>query len=142
MGVAKRLGKSIATVRRMEGIELHPARDERGVHRFDPDEVEAVANGAIPVVREHRMRDLENYQRALELQHEMLAEEQRDRHRQDEQEQQARDELIRNQGAEQMGQLEKAQTLDRVLNLIREGADSMDDDELDNWWEIAHELAE
>ena len=42
-GVARRLGKSIATVRRMEGVELHPTRDERGVHRFDPDEVERIA---------------------------------------------------------------------------------------------------
>ena len=42
-GVAKRLGKSIASVRRMEGVELHPVRDERGVHRFDPVEVEQVA---------------------------------------------------------------------------------------------------
>jgi hypothetical protein len=41
--VARRLGKSIATVRRIEGMLLHPARDERGVHRFDPDEVEALA---------------------------------------------------------------------------------------------------
>ena len=29
----------------MEGIDLHPARDERGVYRFDPDEVERVARG-------------------------------------------------------------------------------------------------
>ena len=43
--VAKRLGKCIATVRRMEGVELHPVRDERGVNRFDPDEVEAAAAG-------------------------------------------------------------------------------------------------
>jgi len=37
------LGKSIASVRRMEGVELHPVRDERGVHRFDPVEVDQVA---------------------------------------------------------------------------------------------------
>ncbi len=43
--VAKRLGKSIATVRRMEGVELFPTRDGRGVFRFDPAEVEAVAAG-------------------------------------------------------------------------------------------------
>jgi hypothetical protein len=42
-GVAKRLGKSIATVRRMEGHELHPVKDENGVHRFDPEEVAEVA---------------------------------------------------------------------------------------------------
>lgn len=41
--VAKRLGKSIATVRRMEGSDLHPKRDERGVFQFDFDEVEAIA---------------------------------------------------------------------------------------------------
>ena len=37
------MGKSVASVRRMEGVELHPVRDERGVHRFDPEEVEQVA---------------------------------------------------------------------------------------------------
>lgn len=41
--VGRRLGKSIATVRRIEGVLLHPVRDERGIHRFDPDEVEALA---------------------------------------------------------------------------------------------------
>lgn len=41
--VARRLGKSIATVRRIEGVLLHPTRDERGVHHFDPNEVEALA---------------------------------------------------------------------------------------------------
>jgi len=44
--VAKRLGKSIATVRRLEGRELHPRRDAKGVLRFDRDEVEAVAEGS------------------------------------------------------------------------------------------------
>lgn len=43
-GVAKRLGKSIATIRRMEGVELHPVRDEHGVYRFDPDEVDRVGS--------------------------------------------------------------------------------------------------
>jgi hypothetical protein len=38
--VAKRLGKSIATIRRMEGRELHPERDPNGIMRFDPEEVE------------------------------------------------------------------------------------------------------
>jgi hypothetical protein len=42
--VARRLGKSIATVRRMEGNELHPARDERGVLRFTAEEVEHVVS--------------------------------------------------------------------------------------------------
>jgi hypothetical protein len=41
--VAKRLGKSLATVRRLEGSRLHPVADTRGVHHFDPDEVEALA---------------------------------------------------------------------------------------------------
>lgn len=102
------------------------------------------------MVREHRTRDLENYRRALERQHEeLLAEEQQaeeDRRRRHEQEQRARDELIRDevarQVAKQMDELEKARTLNRVLNLIREGADVMDEDDLDNWWQIAHELAE
>src|SRR5690349_3484518 len=39
-GVAKRLGRSIATVRRMEGNELHPWVDDRGIHRFDQTEVD------------------------------------------------------------------------------------------------------
>jgi hypothetical protein len=38
-GVAKRLKKSIATVRRLEGSELNPTVDHRGVHRFSEDEV-------------------------------------------------------------------------------------------------------
>jgi hypothetical protein len=61
-GVAKRLGKSIATVRRMEGIELFPTRDERGIHRFDPEEVERVARGERSPNRTpkpHRMADLQ-----------------------------------------------------------------------------------
>jgi len=41
--VAKRLGKSLATVRRLEGVRLRPLQDSRGVHHFDPDEVEALA---------------------------------------------------------------------------------------------------
>ena len=44
-GVAKRLGKSIATVRRMEGVELHPTLGTDGVHLFEPGEVDDVANG-------------------------------------------------------------------------------------------------
>lgn len=42
--VARRLGKSIATVRRIEGVLLHPTRDERGIHHFEPDEVESLAS--------------------------------------------------------------------------------------------------
>ena len=38
--VARRLGKSIATVRRMEGNQLHPARDAHGVLRFAAEDVE------------------------------------------------------------------------------------------------------
>jgi hypothetical protein len=41
--VAKRLGKSVATVRRLEGIELFPTLDEDGTHQFDAAEVEALA---------------------------------------------------------------------------------------------------
>ena len=42
--VATRLGKSLATVRRLEGVRLWPVQDSRGVHRFDPYEVEALAH--------------------------------------------------------------------------------------------------
>jgi hypothetical protein len=45
-GVARRLGKSIATVRRMEGVELHPEVDDRGVHWFDIREVDTLRRGA------------------------------------------------------------------------------------------------
>src|SRR5258708_34184509 len=41
--VAKRIGKSVATVRRLEGIELFQTLDEGGAHRFDAAEVEALA---------------------------------------------------------------------------------------------------
>ena len=41
--VARRLGKSISTVRRLEGVDLHPVRGPDGVNRFDPAEVEALA---------------------------------------------------------------------------------------------------
>jgi len=38
------LGESLATVRRIEGVLLHPTRDAaRGVHRFDDGEVETLA---------------------------------------------------------------------------------------------------
>ncbi len=43
--VADRLGRSLATVRRLEGDLLHPRRDARGVHHFDRAEVETVARG-------------------------------------------------------------------------------------------------
>jgi hypothetical protein len=38
-GVAKRLGKSVATVRRLEGYELWPYVDHNGVHRFPEEQV-------------------------------------------------------------------------------------------------------
>jgi hypothetical protein len=41
--VARRLRRSIATVRRIEGLYLHPVVDWRGVHRFYPDEVRSLA---------------------------------------------------------------------------------------------------
>jgi hypothetical protein len=41
-GVAQRLGRSLATVRRLEGMELFPSRDAQGVHWFDEDEVQDV----------------------------------------------------------------------------------------------------
>lgn len=41
-GVTKRIGRSIATVRRMEGRSLHPTQDADGVHWFEPREVEVV----------------------------------------------------------------------------------------------------
>lgn len=54
--VARRLGKSVATVRRLEGHLLHPSRDSRGIHRFDPNEVESlvqdVERGRVVLVAE------------------------------------------------------------------------------------------
>ena len=41
-GVAKRLNCSIATVRRLEGRELFPEKDAKGVHRFDLSQVNAL----------------------------------------------------------------------------------------------------
>jgi len=53
--VAKLLGRSIATVRRLEGRELFPHRDGNGILRFDLDEVNAVARrlrrGDVPAAR-------------------------------------------------------------------------------------------
>lgn len=42
--VAKALRCSISTVRRLEGVELHPTEDADGVHRFDPLEVIHLVN--------------------------------------------------------------------------------------------------
>jgi AcrR family transcriptional regulator len=41
--VAKRLGISVSTVRRLEGSKLHPLITANGVRRFKPDDVERVA---------------------------------------------------------------------------------------------------
>lgn len=41
--VAHRIGRSISTVRKMEGHSLHPRVDWRGVRRFDADEVNEAA---------------------------------------------------------------------------------------------------
>lgn len=41
--VAKRLGISVSTVRRLEGSKLHPLVTANGVRRFKPDDVERVA---------------------------------------------------------------------------------------------------
>ncbi len=41
--VARRIGRSISTVRKLEGTLLHPERDSRGVHRFRSEEVEKLA---------------------------------------------------------------------------------------------------
>ena len=49
-GAAKRLGISVATLRRYEGELLHPMKDGNGHHRFDPEDLRAagpeVASGA------------------------------------------------------------------------------------------------
>jgi hypothetical protein len=54
--VAARLGKSVATVRRIEGVLLAPTRDHRGVHRFIAGDVDnlaaAVARGEVHLSRE------------------------------------------------------------------------------------------
>ena len=47
-GAARVLGKTVSTVRRLEGEVLFPQVDARGVHWFDPRRVERVAE---------RMRD-------------------------------------------------------------------------------------
>lgn len=52
--VARRLGLSLSTVRRMEGGELKPIIDERGVRYFEATEIQAV------FVRVRRMRRPDN----------------------------------------------------------------------------------
>lgn len=51
-GVARVLGKTVSTVGRLEGEVLFPVHDERGVHWFEPREVERVAER----MREGRVR--------------------------------------------------------------------------------------
>ena len=46
--VAAWLLVSVSSVRRMEGTKLHPKRDERGVWRFDSEEVRPLA-AAVPL---------------------------------------------------------------------------------------------
>ena len=41
---ARRLGVSVATIRRYEGSRLHPRQGEDGVWRFNPEEVDALAD--------------------------------------------------------------------------------------------------
>lgn len=55
--VARRIGRSLATVRRLEGKELHPRPDARGVNRFDSKEVDELAErlmetGSVPGLRD------------------------------------------------------------------------------------------
>jgi hypothetical protein len=59
--VAKRLDRSVATVRKMEGRVLHPTRNERGVWLFDEADVEEVA------------RDVEVSGRALTADHDEVS---------------------------------------------------------------------
>src|ERR1051326_2865811 len=63
--VARRLGKSVATVRRIEGILLEPIRDRRGIYRFDPNDVEElvedVNSGAIRLLAEIRSAAQEDW---------------------------------------------------------------------------------
>jgi hypothetical protein len=46
--VADRLGRSVATVRRLEGVVLHPSLGRRGVRLFDAHEVDRVAREGYP----------------------------------------------------------------------------------------------
>lgn len=59
--VAARLGKSVATVRRLEGVVLHPHRGRNGVRLFNPYEVERVAReGYEPQLRSAHGRRTES----------------------------------------------------------------------------------
>jgi Zn-finger nucleic acid-binding protein len=64
--VARRLACSIASVRRMEGSELHPTRDSRGVLRFDRGEVEAAA-ARRAVSQQHAQRGTEHAEPAPDM---------------------------------------------------------------------------
>ena len=46
--VAHRLAVSVSSVRRMEGIDLHPLQDAQGTWRFDRDEIESLARKRLP----------------------------------------------------------------------------------------------
>jgi hypothetical protein len=61
--VARRLGKSIATVRRLEGEQLHPTRDAAGIHQFDAAEVERLA-AQVQLSRRRRTNDVHGSPRA------------------------------------------------------------------------------
>jgi hypothetical protein len=64
--VAKRLGTSVSTVRRLEGSKLHPVITATGVRRFKPDDVERVA--AALAANQNTPRDAEKAAvRAAEL---------------------------------------------------------------------------
>lgn len=59
--VAKMLGKSVATVRRLEGHVLFPVKDWRGVHRFDGWDVERLRNNPDRMRRWARSRWFERH---------------------------------------------------------------------------------
>jgi len=64
--VAKRLGVSVSTVRRLEGSRLHPLITDKGVRRFRPAEVEQLA--AVLAAEQNTPRNAEKAAvRAVEL---------------------------------------------------------------------------
>jgi DNA-binding transcriptional MerR regulator len=64
--VAKRLGVSVSTVRRLEGSRLHPLITDKGVRRFKPADVEQLA--AILAAEQNTPRNAEKAAvRAVEL---------------------------------------------------------------------------
>ncbi len=64
--VAKRLGVSVSTVRRLEGSRLHPVITDRGVRRFKPADVEQLA--AVLAAEQNTPRNAEKAAlRAVEL---------------------------------------------------------------------------